>query len=200
MTGSPPAGTGRGAIVAASTLQPYSQGEFDNFCGIYAAINALRLLLEAHRPLTHAECARLFITASKAMERDGLLLRATSGWGISQVRWRQLVRSLCRSASRITEFHVSSATPLPENRRWPRAHVFATVHAAIDAQRPVLLPLRGTYNHYTVVCAYTPSRLILHDSYGYSWIRKAACGVTLEPGRWRHRIATPSIIVLGVKP
>ena len=120
-------------------------------------------------------------------------------WGISQTLWRQLAAALCANASRIVELAVFAARPFPANTRVARASVFAAIEAAIDAGRPVLVALRGAYNHYTVICAYTATRFILHDSYAYRWIGKASCGVSHGRRVRRHQIATRSIIMLGLR-
>ena len=77
-----------------------------------------------------------------------------------------------------------------------RVRVLAVIQSAIDEGSPVLVALRGAYDHYTVICGYTVARLILHDSYSYSWINKATCGVSHDGTTRRHQIATRSIIVL----
>jgi len=188
---------GAGHIASSTRIQPYQQGEFDGFCGIYATINGLQLLLEPHRALRYGDVAQLYQRGIKVLQ-EGERLPFAVTWGISQGRWRHIVFVLCARASRITGLAALSTQPFPAYRRYSREAVFGHIEAAIDAQQPVLVALRGAYNHYSVICAYTPSRYVLHDSYAYRWIYKASCGVSLEPGRWRHRIATRSVLVLGI--
>jgi hypothetical protein len=179
-------------------LEAYQQGEFDGFCGIYAALNGVRLLVAQRGALGHDQCARLYKRAVELIERDGRLSFAAT-FGISQSRWRRIVVAMCRNAGRIAGLRIYSALAFPDGGRPNRMEVFDAIEAAIDLQRPVLVALLGEYSHYSVVCGYSPTRLILFDSYAYRWISKEACGVSYSPGRWRLRIATGSIMVLEVQ-
>lgn len=40
-------------------IEPYRQGNLDGLCGVYTAINGLRLALHPHGPLTKADAKRL---------------------------------------------------------------------------------------------------------------------------------------------
>ncbi|ODP39766.1 hypothetical protein [Sphingomonas turrisvirgatae] len=187
-----------GRLHAAARIEPLEQGALDGFCGIYAALNGLRLALADHRELSEVQIDALFARAVELLALEGRLQFAVT-WGISQGRWRRLVNALCRSASRRSGVRVEAVIMFAAGARPSRRQVLRGIEGAIDRQRPVLLSLNGEYDHFTVVCAYTPTRLILHDSYIYHWVAKASCGVSYGRGKWRHRIATASIIVLEVR-
>jgi hypothetical protein len=194
-----PSAARRGRIASAAHLDPFQQGEFDGLCGIYAAVNGLRLLLQPHRPLTYSACEQLYQAGIASLRRESQLAGAAT-WGISQARWLRLVPALCTAAARITNLPISATQPFPNDRRVSRAQAFASIESAIDAQCPVLVELDDTYDHFTVISGYAPTRFMLHDSYGYRWIRKDACGVTADRGEWRHRLATKSILILSLGP
>jgi len=60
---------------------------------------------------------------------------------------------------------------------------------------PVLLPIYGTYDHFTVVAGYTPQRLRLFDSAGMHWI--AINHTTFaEQATTRHRTPISSICAI----
>jgi hypothetical protein len=185
-------------LASLAHVEPYQQGEFDGLCGIYAVVNALRLLVASQRPLSYVQCARLYGRGVEIVRRrDRLAFAAT--FGISQTLWRQLAAALCASAGRIVGFAICPVLPFASISRVPRARVFAAIEEAIDAEQPVLVALLGAYNHYTVISAYTATRFVLHDSYGYHWISKASCGVSHDGSTSRHQIATRSVIVLRLR-
>lgn len=187
----------RGRIASSTHLEPLQQGEFDGLCGIYAVVNGLRLLLQPFQPLSYAACEQLYRAGIDRLDREGRLGSAAT-WGISQSRWLRMVPAICTAATRISNIAVSATRAFPHQHRVSRAAAFVAIEAAIDAQCPVLVELGGIYEHFSVVCGYSSSRLMLHDSYGYRWIHRGACSVTAEAGEWRHRIATRSIMVLSV--
>jgi hypothetical protein len=188
-----------GRLHAAARIDPLEQGALDGFCGIYAAINGLRLALTDHHDLDETQIDALFAKAVELLAQESRLQFAVT-WGISQGRWRQLVAALCRSASRRSGVRVEATIMFDAGTRPTRRQVVRSIERAIDRQCPVLLSLNGEYDHFTVVCAYTQTRLILYDSYVYHWVAKASCGVSYERGEWRHRIATASLMALELQP
>jgi hypothetical protein len=193
-----PRQAGAHSLATRARVEPYQQGEFDGLCGIYAVVNALCLLVASQSPLSYAQCARLYGRGVEIVRRQDRLAFAAT-FGISQTLWRQLSAALCASVRRTSGLAVRSTLPFASSSRVPRARVFAAIEAAIDAEQPVLVALLGAYNHYTVICAYTDTRFVLHDSYAYHWISKASCGVSHDGSTSRHQIATRSIIVLELR-
>lgn len=187
----------RHLVAGAKLLEPYQQGEFDGLCGLYAAINGIGLLASQHRPLTAVQCQGLYRRGIEIVQGEGRLPFAAA-WGISQTLWRRLVEDLCASASRRARLRIKARRPFVSTFA-RRRDVLATIEQAIDNGHPVLVALLGTYFHYTVICGYTPRRLILFDSYAYSWIDKASCAVTGEKVAGRHQIATRSLMIIAAE-
>lgn len=168
------------ARASSSGLAPaFQQGQFDGFCGIYAAINGLRLLSGIDGKLAQADCEKLYSRAVRLLHDDQQLLRAAR-WGIAERRWRHIVDARCVNASRMAQRDIRATRAFPGRKVPSRPEAFAIIENAISAQRPVLVCLEEQYSHYTVINAYTPYRFVLHDSYGYQWISKDACGSGLR--------------------
>jgi hypothetical protein len=67
----------------ARTIEPLGQGELDGLCGLYSAINALRLCAASHgRPLDWDQCERLFREGVDYLDAHGRLLHGAY-WGMS---------------------------------------------------------------------------------------------------------------------
>lgn len=60
--------------------------------------------------------------------------------------------------------------------------------------------LWGAYDHATVICGYTPDRLLLFDSYGFQWLAKRCVGLDNGRSAKRHLIAKHSVMALRVVP
>ena len=179
-------------VATAAHLHPYAQGRLDGLCGVYAIINAVRLAAPLDHQLEHGACEQLFRQAVSLID-PLYLLRTSLVWGFTRQRWQALLNRLSRlpiaggRAIVITRLTGPSVASLHE----------LLIERAIRAHRPVLGLLRGTYDHFTVVSGYTPTRLILFDSWGYHWVERRSCGV----GRatpCRHRIAVKSVQTLEV--
>ena len=185
----------RGCLVAARTLAPRQQGDLDGLCGLYAILNALRLVLAPARPLVQAEVAALFRYGVKIVETDGALGYAAT-WGVSRFLFRRLIREMSGRASTDTGVAVQARWPLRKLRLVSRAQLLAAIEAAIDQQQPVLVALSGAHSHYTVICGYSAERLTLFDSSRLRWLRRSGCGPRRDAKQWRHRIGTRSLAVL----
>ena len=188
----------RGYVAAARTMEPLYQGAFDGFCGLYAVINALRLALAAERPLSHAQCEALFRHGVRFLHAQDRLHRATSS-GINVPWWRRLAAELVRAATTMVSVPVELERPLPGVTQPSWEQTLWSVRTLIDLQAPVLTVLRGAYRHYSVVVGYTPTRLMLFDSWGYAWINLAACSTTRCDPPARHRLDPGSIMALRVE-
>jgi len=190
-------GTTPGAIAGARLLQPFQQGYFDGLCGLYSTVNALRLLLQDRDAVPDNYHERLFRHGIRLIAKRGQLSAATA-WGMSIALWHEVIEHLCKKVGKRAGvvITVTRLPPGPDDRI--RAVAFAAIERAIDRQRPVLILLRGAYEHYTVICAYTSRRFRLHDSYAYSWIEKTSCAVTDGDSPMRHRLSPTALVILGV--
>jgi hypothetical protein len=181
--------------LAARQLAAYDQGGLDYLCGLYAIINGLRLMAAAEgRSLEDAHAERLFEAGVDFLDQEGKLAYAASH-GISLGRWRRLADRLCQVAGRLLGSSVDVERPFLPHSRPPAATVWAAIEQALDRHRPVLVLLRGSYDHFTVVSELSSNRVMLFDSYHYRWIMRTACG----PQSRRHQLAAASISILRLK-
>lgn len=171
-------------------MEPYRQGEFDGLCALYATLNALRLALAPHVPLTRAECKHLFLAGCRYLDRKGALGRTvTDGMGRKR-----------RDA--LTAFLLGKAEPHGIALRIERApsepwtsieQAFAWITDSLAAGKPVLVSFLGGYAHSTVVTGITPASLLLFDSNGQQFLQRSSCalqhGIAIISQRALMRIA-----------
>lgn len=173
-------------------VKPYRQGDLSSFCGIYAAINAARLLSpgRANHKALWTEIYRFAVNCLETEQRltHGLM------HGLSFDTWKELQHAIY---DELTELLGVSYRMRPLLRRADKLKVDpgGAIRQAVDADRVVLCALSGALDHYTVIAGYTSSRWLLHDSYGYRWVDMAVTAIGDPQGK-RHWIPFPSLVVL----
>jgi hypothetical protein len=182
-------------LTRALKIQPLKQGQLDGLCGLYAGINALRLLLAAERPLSSRETKRSFRAGVRALSKRERLAAAVLN-GIPDKTWRKLLVKLAGSATAGTGPVIAISQPLQHRTRVSRTELMEIIETAIDSRQPVVISLSGKHRHYTVVCGYTPGRFLLFDSSSLSWLKRELCGPSQSRREWRHEIDTASLTVL----
>jgi hypothetical protein len=161
-------------IGARHRIQPFHQGALDGLCPLYAALNALRLTLADHAPLSKAD--------SKALFAQGIVYLYKKDWladavleGMSLKRGRSLAQYLARQVSR-THCHVEIERADPSVGK-SIDHVFAWVEESLRLSRPVMIALFGGLDHYTVAAGMTSKTLQFFDSCGHNFLRRSSCGL-----------------------
>jgi hypothetical protein len=183
-------------ISAARQLTPSWQGKYDSFCSIYAIINGLRLVLAPIAPLADEECERLFRFGVRLLaERQELAVCAQQGLEVPS--YQIVAHEMANYVSQRSGMMVVVEQLFPSDDGVQLVDLVDAVRAAIDRQSVALVSLTGTYDHYTVICGYSPARLRLFDSYGYAWINIAACDVATPSATARHRIDSSSLLAFS---
>ena len=179
-------------------VRPVWDGQYTNLSGIYACINALRLVLEPFRPLPPADCAQLYRFAVRLLDRCDKLATAAER-GIGRPEWAAFARAMADRAEDLACTRIAHQQPCT-GELVGLEQLIEVIRFAIDARDVVLVALEGRYDHYTVIAGYSRTRLRLFDSYGYSWLNLIACDVVNDTATARHRIDAASLITLGLAP
>lgn len=149
------------------SIAPLLQGDLDSLCGIYAIINALRLAARATPMTKSVEKDLSYRGVRILLERE--ILGSTLRNGLGTKKFRRLSRHIVKKASQLTGLEF-------------RMNRFSGVHTGPEeflrnellAGRPTCLRITGSIDHYTVVSGITPTKLILFDSDGLSWIKRSS--------------------------
>lgn len=156
---------------AARELRPLRQGELDGLCGLYAIINAIRLSVHPHR-LRKAEVRSLFESGLKVLTKTRRLRYIIAG-GMDDPVWERMVEAVlnCAAVDLGHSLRLDDLLRRPKVRSTVAAH--KGIRRALHAGLPTIITLNRSYDHWTVLCAYTKSRYQLFDSWGYRWVRTA---------------------------
>lgn len=179
-------------LAARHDIELYSQGNLDCLCGVYAAINALRLGLHDHDPLTKAEAKRLLERGTAYLDRKQALAEALVN-GMETRRWHALVRHLAKQAatdSMLIELERPEFHPKPTI-----ADIFGWIDTSLAEGKPVLVQLSNGLDHFSVVAGATSASLQLFDSDGHRFVRRASCGIKTG----FHHIPPKALMRLSVR-
>jgi len=161
-------------IAARHRLLPLRQSDVDGICALISALNALRLVMADHAPITLLRSKELFAGGVEFLHRrDGLQTAIVSGMGLK--RRLALTRHL---AKQVSTTNCQIVVEKPDHSTWVSvADAFDWIEQSLELGCPVLVTLEGAISHYSVIAASTPARLVLFDSSGMSFILKRSCGL-----------------------
>ena len=175
-------------------MQPFHQGDLDSLCGLYAAINALRLVLAPVRRVKRPEALNWFRTGLEFLGKTGNL-QDIIGDGIGPPEWLELMEMLAAVAG----CRVEIVQPLRCSARATRSRMYGAIEDAIVRGQPVLITLSGVHDHYTVVSGFSPFSLWLFDSGHLQRLRRSDCGTQRGGDKWRHRMNARTLTVLSLR-
>ena len=186
----------RTMLPGVALCSPFEQGDLDNLCGLYAAVNAVCVTSAPIRPLKPSDAQHVLNAGVAYLQRRGWLADALID-GMSLPRQRAVTQHMGKAASRMTGITITAAPILP-------ARSMLHVHAALDlvasrlaAGSAVIACFENTLWHYTVISGMSASRLYLFDSAGLHWIERRSFGVSGERSQTRHCVSLASLIEVG---
>ena len=180
---------------AARELAPLRQGELDGLCGLYAVINAVRLVVHPFRPLHRPQLIQLFESglASLAHSRR---LRWSIAHGMTNRTWLRLCDTVVFEAAAITGLELF-AVPLFDAAATPSDHdALRTIRRSVRDGWPVLVALLDRYDHTTVIVSHSRTRLVLFDSAGHHWVW--ARSISFDPAKLGdpHYVPVASVVAV----
>lgn len=183
-------------LPAARELAPQWQGDFSTLCGLYAIINAARLTLFPTQ-LKPAQLKALFAVGTASLSAAGQLDQ-TMTHGLDEGPWQALLDRMLADMRSHQQMELRAFYFLRRVRGNSSATMIASIKRQLQIGRPVILLLWGAYNHFTVAVGYTPTRLLLFDSHGLSWVQLGSVGLCHRRSRKRHQIAKSCAVSLWV--
>src|SRR3954447_26401947 len=174
--------------MAARRLNPYRQGRLDGLCGVYALINALRLLCPR---LDEDTCERVFCALIRARARQKCSPLAVISGGLSRRELMQLIGPWQRFAAR--EFGITLTINRLKVSQPTLRGIWRGLGRALDGTSVAIVGLDGAERHWTVAHAATERTLRVADSPGLRAIFRSQCTVSRTSVRYRLR---PSAVLI----
>jgi hypothetical protein len=163
----------------AAPLVPYRQGGLDTMCGLYAVVNATRLVIEPRRRMKRAACVALFAELIDELATCDSLVPA-----LSEGCDAKLIARMLRRAKRWlrTNRGVKLRIERPYARRKRRARrklvPLLTTHLSQLGRAAII----GTTDHWTVARDIAADKVLLFDSNGrtFMWVHRARASKLAE--------------------
>lgn len=160
-------------IAARHQIEPFRQNDFSKLCGLFAPLNAIQLALHGHAPLSKTGSRKLFEAGVDLLHsKAGGTAALTSGMGTR--RCHQIARCM---AERASSSSIAVEVQRPQFDADPTTDdVLTWLEASMAAGMPVLLRLKGgTLDHFSVCAGITPTKVLLQDSAGLRFVKRASC-------------------------
>lgn len=151
----------------AELVDPYQQGQLDSLCGLYAIINAIRVVHAPGNPLSRNAARHLFQAGARALVAASGSRQALHQ-GMSAGRQYRLAKALMLTPllSRLPPLQLREKRP----RLRTRSDIELFVQKTIGGGAVLLVDLEGRMSHHTVITGLSNQRLLLCDSSGMSFI------------------------------
>jgi hypothetical protein len=168
--------------MAARRIRPYHQGRLDGLCGIYALVNALRLLCPR---LDENACEAAFCALIRARARQTVSPLTVIHGGLSRRELLKLIDPWQRFAARELGIRLTVAQ-LKVTEPSLRG-IWCSLCEVLDGKSVVIVGLDGIERHWTVAYAATERTLRVADSCGMRMILRAQCTVGRTSLRYQLR-------------
>lgn len=149
-------------IPASRKLCPIQQGELDGLCGIYSLINAIRLVKYEAGAFRAVESEALFSFAVyRLADRGDLRERICTGvpWAVLKQVGQHMAKVASNESVELRVFPIKRG----------QADRIAAIKRHLLCGRPIIASVHRD-EHYTVLTGWTPTRAVIFDSSGNSWV------------------------------
>ena len=171
-------------------LAPHQQGYFDALCGVYSIVNAIQWVCNLEKPLSKHRAGQIAEYGMSYLIRKGQLNQVILD-GMSNRLWRSLMRKM-------TEFANSRyGYELVISEVDQRIPLEGTLTEFLTGSSVLLIHLKGSFNHYTVITGYQGKRWILFDSDKMRYIRKSSLKCSFERKSSRYSFARNGVFLLS---
>ncbi|MDF2232406.1 hypothetical protein P2H44_07545 [Albimonas sp. CAU 1670] len=163
-------------------LRPLQQGRLDGLCGVYAIVNAVRLIVDGRSRMTLPASQDLFGTLIDILADDGKLQKAMTD-GVPPKRLRKLAAAACEWVDSELGLSISTDRPFAGNRSLLFAEAAATMRSELAGEQGHAAYIIGTVEHWTVIRSVSACQIRLFDSAGMGHWTVARCRFRSEPAR-----------------
>lgn len=153
-------------------MEPFIQGKLDGLCGVYAVINAAKLISKTQ---STAEWQKLFLKALKLQckHKKSMIFMV---YGLNESRVAKILKRVIGPRLGIIYSRpFKNRTKISITTFWSCISEFLNA----DGQRAVIIVFETKdYGHWSVIRSITDNRMILFDSTGRKFINRKHCSTT----------------------
>lgn len=155
----------------AKQISPRLQGQLDSLCGLYALINAIRVLHAPNHRITSNQCERLFEAGIDALAAKSVSKSLAFG-NMTVAGQGKLARNLIKRTVLKGLPRISLRPSLPRIKSIDDLDV--VLFEALSDGDIFLTCLQGRRTHHSVIVGATSSRIMLFDSAGMQFVYKTS--------------------------
>jgi len=189
--------SGRTMLPGVALCSPFAQGDLDNLCGLYAAVNALCVTSAPIRPFSTAEAKQVLQAGIAHLQRRSGLSDALIH-GMTLKRQQAVTQHMTKTAADMTEIEFIAKPLMRGMSKLTADAALGMVASRISAGSAVIACLENTFWHYTVISGVSASRVYLFDSDGLQWIERRSFGICDRGSQLRHCVSLASLIEVSV--
>jgi|GEM_PF-3000352 len=187
-------------LEGAALCRPFTQGELDNLCGLYAAINAIRAVSSPTHPIGQSTAKQLLERGVSYLTHRKRLSEALIG-GMGLRLQRDLAVHLTKEAAALTGTTYATRALHGKGARAGRDALFQAIEGSLRLGAAVVVCLENTFQHYTVIVGQSPTRFYLFDSDGLRWVERRSLGLCGGEGATlRHCIRANTAFAIAARP
>lgn len=184
-------------LAGVALCHPFEQGDLDNLCGLYAALNALCVTSAPIRPFSTAEAKQVLHAGVAYLQRRKGLSDALIH-GMALRRQRAVTQHMAKAAGRVVGLNFAVTPLVPGASKLDDHAALQLIASRLEAGSPVIACLENTFWHYTVISGVSASRVYLFDSDGLHWIERHSFGICDRGSQLRHCVSLASLIEVSV--
>jgi hypothetical protein len=172
-------------------IEPFQQGDLDGLCGVYAIINALRLLHPSlDRDAAHALFRKLIKTLGKTFRNPTKPVYD----GICPTVLEDLLITARQQVRRHHSLEIVVKPLVLWRKRPTLADVWDAFREQLNGEQVAILVLSGVFEHWTVAYAASETTIRLFDSADRKVITRSRA--TLQITSTRHRLHPRSVLLI----
>jgi hypothetical protein len=172
-------------------ITPFQQGDLDGLCGVYAVLNAARILCPE---IDDDYCDELFaVVLEKLAKSLKKPMRAVVN-GTSRPHIALMVKAAAAEIERDLEIKLKATGLKTPKKKVALPQLWEALQEEIGSGAVVILALSGRRDHWTVAYHMSDRTIRLADSNSLKVILRSHC--TLRPTRQRTRILPGETLLL----
>lgn len=170
--------------------EPFRQGRFDSLCGVYAILNAVRLV---YPQLEDAAAEDLFRHLVDSLEDHDVAWSAVRD-GMGPAELRRMLTAAREFSENVLELPIGFASCRRLSDK-TLASLWQCLAATLDGRKAAIVGLAGRERHWTVATHVTPRTIWLADSTGIGILPRSRCSVGTSLGR--YQLSAAEILIVG---
>jgi hypothetical protein len=176
---------------ARTGIRPFRQGALDSLCGVYAIVNAARLLCSEID--NHISSALFYVLIKALLNRETGAPSAVTD-GITTETLSRLLRTACNAIEEMSGIRLRCSLLAPKRKRLSLDQTWMALQETVGKNSVSIIGLSGIREHWTVGYWVTKREITLKDSDGLRFLSRMDCDVKRDAAP--YQLQAHEIVIL----